>query len=226
MSEMTAEHAHLFVHNVILGILKNESRMTRSVLAAVPNANLDYRPDPHAKTAIELLRHMAEKAADNWFLKSVVEGQFVPGGVKIPEVVKTAEAEIVAWYEIEHAKNFECGHQDVGRTVDPDGRLPGTIQESCLYLSPGRAAPHGAPPWPVIDLLASHGRKSTGALWRKLRFGTGEESRETSGLIRTPSANLRYRIETSDRRALCDELRICPARSCRVSWRFMRQRTA
>lgn len=105
MSHLTADQAHLFVHNDILGILKNESRTTKSVLAAVPNANLDYRPDPSAKSANELLRHIA--SADNWFIKSVVDGVFVPGSVKIPEDVKTPE-DVVEWYANEHAKNFDA----------------------------------------------------------------------------------------------------------------------
>ena len=105
MSEITAEQAHLFVHHVLLGLLKNESRTTRSVLAAVPNANLDYRPDPCAKTANELLRHIA--SADNFFVRSVVDGAFVQGSVKIPEAVKTP-GEIVAWYEDEYAKNIDA----------------------------------------------------------------------------------------------------------------------
>jgi uncharacterized damage-inducible protein DinB len=103
--EITAEQAHLFVHNVALGLLKNESRTTRSILAAVPNVNLDYRPDPCAKTAKELLRHIA--SADNFFLKSVVDGEFVPGSVKIPEDVKTP-AEIAEWYGNEYAKNVDA----------------------------------------------------------------------------------------------------------------------
>jgi uncharacterized damage-inducible protein DinB len=105
MSELTGEQAHLFVHNAILGILKNESRTTKSVLAAVPDGNLDYRPDPSAKSANELLRHIA--SADNWFIKSVVDGAFAPGSVKIPEDAKTPK-EVVEWYGIEHAKNFEA----------------------------------------------------------------------------------------------------------------------
>jgi len=111
---MTAEQAHLFVHNVILGPLKNESRTTRSVLAAVPNANLDYRPDPHAKTAIELLRHIV--SADNLFLKTVIDGAFVPGSVKIPEDLTTPQ-EIVAWYEQEYAKSFDAVAQLSGEQL-------------------------------------------------------------------------------------------------------------
>ena len=105
MREVSAEQAHLYVHNVMLGIVKSESRTTKSVLAAVPNVNLNYRPDPCAKTANELLRHIA--SADNFFLKSVVDGLFVPGSVKIPENVKTP-GEIVEWYETEYAKNFDA----------------------------------------------------------------------------------------------------------------------
>ena len=105
MSEMNAEQAHLFVHNVLLGMLKNESRTTRAVLAAVPKDRLDYRPDPCAKTAYELLRHIA--SADNYFLKSVADGAFVAGSVKIPEEVKTP-AEVAEWYGQEYAKNFDA----------------------------------------------------------------------------------------------------------------------
>ena len=46
MSEINAEQAHVFVHNLLLPTLKNESRTTRAVLAAVPKDRLDYRPDP------------------------------------------------------------------------------------------------------------------------------------------------------------------------------------
>lgn len=99
---------------MILGILKNESRTTRSVLNAVPNENLDYRPDPCAKTANELLRHIA--SADNFFLKSVVDAQFVPGSVKIPENVETPE-EIVEWYGTEYAKNFDAVAQLSGEQL-------------------------------------------------------------------------------------------------------------
>lgn len=105
MSEMTAEQAHLFVHNVILGILKNENRMTKAVLTAVPSVNLDFRPDPNAKSANELLRHIA--SADNLFVKSVVDGAFVPGSVKVPEPLRNPQ-EIAEWYGTEYAKNFDA----------------------------------------------------------------------------------------------------------------------
>jgi len=115
VGELTAEQAHLLVHNVLLGTIKNESRTTKSVLAAVPNANLDYRPHPHCKTANELLRHVA--VADNFFLKSVVDGVFVPGSVAIPENAKTP-IEVAAWYEQEYARNFAAVSQLSGEQLN------------------------------------------------------------------------------------------------------------
>ena len=50
MSELTAEQAHLFVHNVVLGTLKNESRTTRSFSLLFPRAasitGLTHAPKP------------------------------------------------------------------------------------------------------------------------------------------------------------------------------------
>jgi len=105
VSELTAEQAYLLVQNVLLGSIKTESRTTKSVIAAVPNANLDYRPDPCAKSANELLRHIA--AADNFFLRSVIDGVFVPGSVTIPENARTPQ-EVAGWYEQAYAANFEA----------------------------------------------------------------------------------------------------------------------
>src|SRR5262245_53790392 len=103
MGELTADQAYALVQNVLLGIIKNESRSTKSVLAAVPNANLDYRPDPCAKSADELLRHIA--IADNFFLAAVITGVFNPKSVSIPEELHSP-AEIADWYERVYAKNF------------------------------------------------------------------------------------------------------------------------
>jgi uncharacterized damage-inducible protein DinB len=102
VNELTAEHAHLFVQHLLLPVLKNESRTTKSVIAAVPSQNLDYRPHQYSKTANELLRHLA--AADNFLLKSVIDGIFVPESVTIPESV-TNPADVAEWYEQTHASH-------------------------------------------------------------------------------------------------------------------------
>ena len=104
MKEMTPENALFVLHGMYLGTLKNESRVTRSVLAAVPADRSDYRPDPYAKTAMELVRHIAN--ADNVFVEAVLNGVFKPGTL-IPETAKTP-SEIADWYGEHYAKNFEA----------------------------------------------------------------------------------------------------------------------
>src|SRR5438105_4609223 len=105
MADMTAEQAHALLHNFFLGTMKNESRTTKTILAPVPAGKASYQPDPCAKSAIELVRHIA--VADNFFIESVLNGVFNPGSVAIPDHVKTP-AEVAAWYEQTYAKNFDA----------------------------------------------------------------------------------------------------------------------
>lgn len=102
---MTAEQAVFLLQNVYLGPLKNETRLTKKILEAVPADKAEYRPDAISKTANELVRHIA--AADNRFLETVINGVFDANPALIPESVKTPQ-EIAAWYEERFAKNFEA----------------------------------------------------------------------------------------------------------------------
>ncbi|HEV3374753.1 MAG TPA: DinB family protein [Candidatus Acidoferrum sp.] len=124
MAEMTGEQAVSLLHNLYLGTLKNESRITKKIIAAVPAAKCEYRPDAVSKSAIELARHIA--AADNRFLEGVVNGVFEPSAGAIPESVKTP-AEIATWYEERFAKNFEAltklNGEQLAKIVDFRGML-------------------------------------------------------------------------------------------------------
>lgn len=102
---MTAEQAVFLLQEVYLGALKNESRLTKKILDAVPADKADYRPDAISKTANELVRHIA--GADNRFLEAVISGVFDVNPAMIPENLKTPQ-EIAAWYEARFAKNFEA----------------------------------------------------------------------------------------------------------------------
>jgi uncharacterized damage-inducible protein DinB len=105
MQEMTGEQAVFLLQNVYLGTLKNESRITKKIIEAVPAGKCEYRPDAVSKSAIELARHIA--AADNRFIEGVVNGVFEASAGAIPESVKTP-AEIAMWYAERFAKNFEA----------------------------------------------------------------------------------------------------------------------
>jgi len=105
MQPMTAEQATFLLQGVYLGMLKNESKVTKKILEAVPADKCEYRPDAISKSAIELARHIA--AADNRFLESVINGVFDTTSAMIPEDTKTP-VQIAAWHEERFAKNFEA----------------------------------------------------------------------------------------------------------------------
>ena len=90
---MTPEQAKFSLEN-ILPALKQEVSTTVRVLAATPNANLDYRPSPTCMPASELVWHIA--SADVMFLEGILNGSFGKSPEK-PESITTPE-QISAWY--------------------------------------------------------------------------------------------------------------------------------
>jgi uncharacterized damage-inducible protein DinB len=100
---LTPEFAEFWLQDLLLGTLKNESRTTKKVLEAVPADKADYRPDPFARTAMELARHIA--AAEMRFLETTINAEF-PTVAGLSEKVKTP-AEVAAWYSDTFARNFE-----------------------------------------------------------------------------------------------------------------------
>jgi uncharacterized damage-inducible protein DinB len=101
---MTSEQALFVLNEVYLPALKAEHRVTRAVLEAVPADKPDYRPDPNAKSAMELVRHIA--AAENRFLETTINGEFSTAPAAFPESAKTP-ADFAAWY----AERFEANCQ-------------------------------------------------------------------------------------------------------------------
>src|ERR1700747_440274 len=137
MVDMTPEQGHFLLHNFFLGSLKTESSTTKKILEAVPPDKVNYQPDSCAKTASELLRHIA--VPHNMFLVPVINGVFNPTAVAIPENVKTS-LEVASWYEQTYAKNFDAltkltGEQLV-KIVDFRGMLQ---QPAVLFLQFGLA---------------------------------------------------------------------------------------
>lgn len=105
MNAMTAEQAVFLLQDVYLGSLKNESRVTKKVLEAVPAEKCEHRPDPISKSAIELVRHIA--VAENRFLETVINGVFDVNAAALPENVKTPQ-EVADWYEQRFTNNFNA----------------------------------------------------------------------------------------------------------------------
>jgi uncharacterized damage-inducible protein DinB len=91
---MTPEQAKFAAQLYIQG-LEAEFAATKKVLAAVPEARKNYRPDEHARTAAELAAHLA--SADIWFMNSVAKCDFTPE----PDKQFGTISEIVQYYDRE-----------------------------------------------------------------------------------------------------------------------------
>ena len=103
MNPITPDQA-AFLLQYHLPSVKNEHRTTAAVIAAIPAANADYRPDPQSRPAAEIARHIA--AADHRFYGGIIAGTFDFNPISRPEGGITPE-NIVKWYEASFAKNFE-----------------------------------------------------------------------------------------------------------------------
>jgi len=102
---LTAEQAVFLLQDVYMPVLKAEHRLTKAVLDAVPADQPDYRPDSCAKTAMELVRHIA--ASENRFLETTINGEFSAAPAAFPESAKTP-ADFAAWYGTQFEKNCEA----------------------------------------------------------------------------------------------------------------------
>jgi len=89
----TPEFAQGYCAMMLDGITR-EAEITKKVIAAVPDAKSDYRPDPCARTAKELAWHLAN--TDVQFLNGIADLNFEMAN---PERKPTTSAEVVAWYD-------------------------------------------------------------------------------------------------------------------------------
>lgn len=79
---------------MMLDGIAREAEITKKVLAAVPDDKADYRPDPNARTARDLAKHIA--TVDVQFLDAIADMSFDNKG---EDVTLNTTAEIVAWYD-------------------------------------------------------------------------------------------------------------------------------
>ena len=119
---MTPEQAR-FLLDFTLPTLKQETATTAKVIAATPNAKLDYRPSERCMTAAELMWHIA--SADVMFLEGILSGTFGKGPEK-PDNVHSPE-QISAWYKERMSATIEklsaYTPEDAARILDVFGFL-------------------------------------------------------------------------------------------------------
>jgi uncharacterized damage-inducible protein DinB len=103
MSGLTPEFAAGY-RAIMLDGLARELDTTKKVIAAVPDAKKDYRPDPNARTAWELAWHLAN--TDVQFLEGIADLKFDMAARSEMEKPKTV-AEMVEWYDKNMKSNME-----------------------------------------------------------------------------------------------------------------------
>ena len=97
-SALTPEFA-ASIRETLLFWAARELETTKKVVAAIPDAKADYRPDPHARTAWELAWHLT--SMDIHFMNGIADFKLNLNAPESREKIDTI-AELVAWYD----KNF------------------------------------------------------------------------------------------------------------------------
>ncbi len=101
MSAPTPDFALTYRAMMVDGFAR-EVEITKKVLAAVPDAKRDYRPDPNARTAWDLAWHIAN--TDTQFLDGIADAKFSMANPVEADKPKTV-AQLVEWYD----KNMKRG---------------------------------------------------------------------------------------------------------------------
>src|SRR5260370_39609261 len=107
---------------MMLDGIAREAECTKRVIAAVPDAKSDYRPDPHARTAKELAWHIAN--SDIQFLDGIADLNF---NMETPEHKPRTSADVVAWYD----ENMKRGAARVAGVTAGEWVTPVTFFGAC-----------------------------------------------------------------------------------------------
>jgi uncharacterized damage-inducible protein DinB len=98
---MTPEQASFFA-SAVATQLQTEWKFTYKVIAAIPDAKKDFKPDPNARAAWDLAHHIA--IADVGFLHAVIANSFSV----FPAKTRAATTpDLAEWYKVEFVKALE-----------------------------------------------------------------------------------------------------------------------
>jgi uncharacterized damage-inducible protein DinB len=100
MQPLQPDHAQFLLNGALLPALRNEHRITKSIIEAIPLDKGDYRPDAVSKSALELAWHIA--VTEMRFMEALPAGQFDLSPRPRPDSIKDS-AGLATWY----TDNFE-----------------------------------------------------------------------------------------------------------------------
>jgi uncharacterized damage-inducible protein DinB len=100
MQPIQVDQANFLLQGVYLPGLRNEHRITKSVIEAIPMDKGDYRPDAISKSALDLAWHIV--VTEMRFMDAITAGEFDFSPRPRPESIKNSQ-DLSTWY----ADNFE-----------------------------------------------------------------------------------------------------------------------
>jgi len=113
MPQITPEQASFLLNSVYLPGLKNEQRITKSIIEAIPLDKGDYRPDEISMSALGMAWHIV--SAEKAFIDAVLNGAFDLSPNPMPESVKNSK-DLSALY----TEQFDSRMEKLGKMSDDD----------------------------------------------------------------------------------------------------------
>jgi uncharacterized damage-inducible protein DinB len=104
MQPIQPDQADFLLHGVYLPALKNEHRITKSIIEAIPPDKGDYRPDGISRSALNLAWHIA--STEVRFMEAVLAGEFDLSPRPLPDAIKNSE-DLTGWYTHNFESHFE-----------------------------------------------------------------------------------------------------------------------
>jgi uncharacterized damage-inducible protein DinB len=111
MQPIEAAQANFLLHGVYLPGLKNEHRITKNVIEAIPLDKGEYHPDEISKSALDLAWHIV--ATEMRFMEALPAGEFDFGPRPRPDSIKNS-ADLLVWYNT----NFELRYEALTKLSD------------------------------------------------------------------------------------------------------------
>jgi uncharacterized damage-inducible protein DinB len=108
---MQPDQAVFLLHSVYLPALKNEHRLTKTVIEAIPLDKGDYRPDAISKSALELAWHIV--MSEMRFMDALPAGEWDFSPKPRPDSIKNSQ-DLTQWY----ADNFEPRFEKLEKLSD------------------------------------------------------------------------------------------------------------
>lgn len=105
MQPIQPDQAAFLLQGVYLPGLRNEHRITKTIIEAIPADKADYRPDAISKSALDLAWHIA--VTEMRFMDAVAAGEFDFSPKPRPDSIKNSQ-DLSVWYAVNFESSFEA----------------------------------------------------------------------------------------------------------------------